>query len=49
MARPTPNGTSADKSAANRGFQAKVWLVADKIRNNLDAAQDKHFILGLIP
>jgi type I restriction-modification system DNA methylase subunit len=30
------------------GFEAKLWLAADKLRNNLDAAGYKHVVLGLI-
>src|SRR3954468_12703636 len=49
MARPPkksaggPNG-----SAANLGFEAKLWLAADALRNNMDAAEYKHVVLGLI-
>ena len=39
---------TADKSAANLGFEAKLWLAADKLRNNMDAAEYKHVVLGLI-
>ena len=35
-------------SAANLGFEAKLWLTADKLRNNMDAAEYKHVVLGLI-
>ncbi len=35
-------------SAANLGFEAKLWLAADKLRNNMDAAEYKHTVLGLI-
>ena len=35
-------------SAANLGFEAKLWLAADKLRNNMDAAEYKHVVLGLI-
>ena len=38
---------SAD-TAANLGFEAKLWLAADKLRNNMDAAEYKHVVLGLI-
>jgi hypothetical protein len=34
--------------AANLGFEAKLWLAADKMRNNLDTAEYKHVVLGLI-
>ncbi len=30
------------------GFEAKLWLSADKLRNNMDAAEYKHVVLGLI-
>jgi type I restriction-modification system DNA methylase subunit len=36
------------KQAANLGFEAKLWLAADKLRNNMDAAEYKHTVLGLI-
>ena len=39
--------TTAD-TAANLGFEAKLWLTADKLRNNMDAAEYKHVVLGLI-
>jgi type I restriction enzyme M protein len=34
--------------AANLGFEAKLWLAADKLRNNMDAAEYKHTVLGLV-
>ncbi len=37
------NGTSA-----NLGFEAKLWAAADALRNNMDAAEYKHVVLGLI-
>jgi type I restriction enzyme M protein len=37
-----------NNSAANLGFEAKLWLTADKLRNNMDAAEYKHVVLGLI-
>ena len=46
MAR-TPSATPKD-STANLGFEAKLWLAADKLRNNMDAAEYKHVVLGLI-
>jgi type I restriction enzyme M protein len=45
MARPKKNAT---KPTANLGFEAKLWLAADKLRNNMDAAEYKHVVLGLI-
>ncbi|MBL9181854.1 MAG: SAM-dependent DNA methyltransferase [Verrucomicrobiaceae bacterium] len=46
MARPK-RGTERE-STANLGFEAKLWLAADKLRNNMDAAEYKHVVLGLI-
>jgi type I restriction enzyme M protein len=43
--------TRAKKSADNGatlGFEAKLWQVADKLRSNMDAAEYKHVVLGLI-
>ncbi len=30
------------------GFEAKLWQTADALRNNMDAAEYKHVVLGLI-
>ena len=38
----------ANGNGANLGFEATLWLAADKLRNNLDAAEYKHVVLGLI-
>ncbi len=46
MAR-TKSPASA-QSSATIGFEAKLWLTADKLRNNMDAAEYKHVVLGLI-
>ena len=35
-------------SGANLGFEAKLWLAADKLRGHMDAAEYKHVLLGLI-
>ena len=35
-------------NGANLGFEATLWLAADKLRNNMDAAEYKHVVLGLI-
>src|SRR6188768_1922601 len=52
MARSAKAGTNKKKdaksSSANLGFEAKLWLTADKLRNNMDAAEYKHVVLGLI-
>ena len=36
------------ESGANIGFEAKLWLAADTLRSNMDAAEYKHVVLGLI-
>ena len=33
---------------ANLGFEQKLWQAADKLRSNMDAAEYKHVVLGLI-
>src|SRR5277367_711210 len=45
---PRPKSNTAKDSSANIGFEAKLWLAADKLRNNMDAAEYKHVVLGLI-
>ncbi|MBN1460679.1 MAG: SAM-dependent DNA methyltransferase [Armatimonadetes bacterium] len=35
-------------SDTDLGFEAKLWQAADKLRNNMDAAEYKHVVLGLI-
>ncbi|MHB8114840.1 MAG: hypothetical protein ACYDC7_06975 [Acidithiobacillus ferrivorans] len=32
----------ATAATANIGFEAKLWLAADKLRNHMDAAEYKH-------
>jgi type I restriction enzyme M protein len=52
--RAQANGTGAAQagrvqdSAAKLGFEAKLWQAADALRNNMDAAEYKHVVLGLI-
>jgi type I restriction enzyme M protein len=47
MARGKSSRSSSNNSA-NIGFEAKLWLAADKLRSNMDAAEYKHVVLGLI-
>ncbi len=47
MARGKSKNSSSNNSA-NIGFEAKLWLAADKLRSNMDAAEYKHVVLGLI-
>ena len=35
-------------SSANIGFEETLWSAADKMRNNMDPAEYKHVVLGLI-
>jgi type I restriction enzyme M protein len=35
-------------TAANLGFEATLWAAADKLRTNMDAAEYKHVVLGLL-
>ncbi len=37
-----------ETTGANIGFEAKLWLAADKLRSNMDASEYKHVVLGLI-
>ncbi|HEV8328026.1 MAG TPA: class I SAM-dependent DNA methyltransferase [Nitrospiraceae bacterium] len=39
---------SKPETGANLGFEAKLWQMADGLRNNMDAAEYKHVVLGLI-
>lgn len=41
MAKNSSNG-------ANLGFEQTLWQAADKLRSNMDAAEYKHVVLGLI-
>ncbi len=40
--------TNSNKNGAMLGFEAKLYQAADKLRNNMDAAEYKHVVLGLI-
>jgi type I restriction enzyme M protein len=48
MARAKSPAQKNGNGTANLGFEAKLWLAADKLRNNMDAAEYKHVVLGLI-
>jgi type I restriction enzyme M protein len=43
--RPRANGLNG---GANLGFEAKMWLAADELRGQVDAAEYKHVVLGLV-
>ena len=40
--------TAAASGGATLGFEKKLWDMADALRNNMDAAEYKHVVLGLI-
>jgi type I restriction enzyme M protein len=45
---PKASTNGAGSSDAVVGFEEKLWQMADKLRNNMDAAEYKHVVLGLI-
>ena len=47
MAR-TQSSKSTKSDASHLGFEATLWATADKLRGNLDAAEYKHVVLGVI-
>lgn len=38
----------ANSNGANIGFEKQLWQAADALRSNMDAAEYKHIVLGLI-
>jgi len=40
--------TRINDTTSSLGFEAKLWAAADALRNNMDAAEYKHVVLGLI-
>ncbi len=45
---PRVRSSAKNNSTANLGFEAKLWLAADKLRSNMDAAEYKHVVPGFI-
>jgi type I restriction enzyme M protein len=48
---PAKSATKKDRAPASGGdlgFESKLFQAADKLRNNMDAAEYKHVVLGLI-
>ncbi len=35
-------------NGAKLGFEEKLWMAADKLRGQMDAAEYKHVVLGLV-
>src|SRR3989338_441111 len=46
--RSVPRARKPRTTAANPTLEAKLWAAADALRNNMDAAEYKHVVLGLI-
>ncbi|MFH1467833.1 MAG: class I SAM-dependent DNA methyltransferase [Pseudomonadota bacterium] len=42
------NSNGHDDKTASLGFEDKLWAAADVLRNNMDPAEYKHVVLGLI-
>ena len=40
--------TQNNTTAANLGYEAELWQMADALRGSMDAAEYKHVVLGLI-
>src|SRR2546422_799214 len=47
-ASATNRGPAKIADSATLGLEAKLWQAADALRNNMDAAEYKHVVLGLI-
>ena len=43
-----PTTKAKKDTSANLGFESQLWAAADALRNNMDAAEYKHVVLGLI-
>jgi type I restriction enzyme M protein len=48
MARKARRTGGKTNNGATLGFETKLWQAADKLRSNMDAAEYKHVVLGLI-
>ncbi len=48
MARNGGKTNGRGEAGENSAFEAKLWAAADALRNNMDAAEYKHVVLGLI-
>jgi type I restriction enzyme M protein len=42
-----PNAKTA-KAQNSESLEQKLWKAADKLRKNIDAAEYKHIVLGLV-
>ena len=48
MPKKTQRNNTSTNGSANLGFENTLWAAADKLRNNMDAAEYKNVVLGLI-
>jgi type I restriction enzyme M protein len=48
MAKGKKDQPQRKSSGANIGYESELWKAADALRNNMDAAEYKHVVLGLI-
>ncbi len=48
MLSTAASGPARSNGPGDLGFEAKLWAAADLLRNNMDAAEYKHVVLGLI-
>src|SRR5215471_3857798 len=48
MVRDDKRPDKKSGSGATLGFEEKLWLAADKLRGQVDAAEYKHVVLGLV-
>src|SRR5215216_2505133 len=45
---PRDTSAAAKGNGPNLGFEAELWSAADALRSNMDAAEYKHVVLGLL-
>src|SRR5258707_13161182 len=48
MPQAKQRSTSPTNDGATVGYEARLWQMADALRGNMDAAEYKHVVLGLI-
>jgi len=48
MPKLKKNSNAVNETAANIGYEAELWRMADALRGSMDAAEYKHVVLGLI-
>ena len=48
MAKAKNNSDTPGTTAANVGYEARLWQMADALRGSMDAAEYKHVCLGLL-